>query len=76
MMDEKLKKDIERFGRIEPDYATWVHPWREYWMLFCNNHIDLLVKILNAKYNDYTFYKGEAHICNTIYKVIIINKKD
>lgn len=74
-MTKEMKQELERFGRVETDYATWVHPWREYWRLYCKSHHDLLIKVLSKKYPDFYFYHGESHICNTIYHVIKIDRK-
>lgn len=75
-MKEELRKDLERFGRVEIDSATWVHPWVDYWRLYCGKHRDLLIKILSRKYPAYTFHKGESVIHPKIYEVIIIEKKE
>ena len=75
-MDKEIRKRLERFGRVETDYKTWVHPWETYWRLYCKKHHGLLVKILSKMYTDYTFSLGESHFRETIIKVIIINKKD
>lgn len=75
-MDKEIRKRLEKFGRIEPDLRTWIHPWKTYWHLYCKKHHSLLVKILNKMYKGYHFSLGECHICGTIYKVINISKKD
>lgn len=75
-MNKEMRKRLERFGRVETDSKTWVHPWETYWHLYCNKHHRLLVKILSKMYTDYYFSLGECHICGTIYKVINISKKD
>jgi len=73
-MEKEMRKRLEKFGRVETDSKTWVHPWETYWRLYCKKHHGLLVKILSKMYTDYTFSLGESHICGTIFKVIIINK--
>ena len=75
-MTDEMKKDLERFGRIEKDYKTWIHPWKPYYTLYCKRHHSLLVKTLSRKYPKYSFCVGEAHICNTIYRVINIGRKE
>ena len=74
-MEKEMTKRLEKFGRVETDSKTWVHPWETYWRLYCKKHHGLLVKILSKMYPNYTFSLGESHICGTIFKVIIINKK-
>lgn len=70
-----MTKRLEKFGRVEADSKTWVHPWETYYHLYCNKHRKLLVKILSKMYTDYSFSLGECHICGTIYEVINISKK-
>lgn len=75
-MTSEMKKDLERFGRVEKDYKTWVRPWTPYYNLYCGDrHRDILVKVLSRKYEDFIFYKGECHICNNIYMVIKFERK-
>ena len=74
-MDKDLLKDLRRFGHVEYDEKTWVHPWESWWHLYCPRHRDLLIKILGAKYPKYRFYKDECHISGRIYQVINIEKR-
>ena len=74
-MTKEMRKDLERFGRVEMDSKTWVHPWTTYYHLYCKRHHDLLIKLLSKKYPDFYFYHGECHICNTIYHVINFERK-
>jgi len=74
-MDKEMIKRLEKFGRVESDSKTWVHPWKTYWHLYCKKHHDLLIKVLSKMYPEYLFYRGECHICGTIYQVIEISKK-
>ena len=74
-MKEEMRQDLERFGKVMSDEATWVHPWVEYWRLNCATHRDMLIKALSAKYPDYTFFKGETHVLPHIYPVIVIYRK-
>lgn len=74
-MEKEMKRRLERFGIVETDSKTWVHPWETYWILYCKSHHNLLIKVLNRMYPNYQFFLGESHINNTIYKVINIYKK-
>lgn len=71
-MDKEMRKRLEKFGQVESDSKTWVHPWETYWHLYCKSHHDLLVKVLRKMYPDYSFSRGECHICGTIFQVINI----
>lgn len=75
-MNKEMRKRLERFGRVETDFKTWVQPWETYWHLYCKRHHDLLVKVLARKYPDYDFSRGECRIRETIYQVIHIYKKE
>lgn len=75
-MTKELRKDLERYGRVEMDTVTWVPQWYNYWHCYTGQQDrDEIIKEMSEKYPEYSFGKGEAHINNVIYMVINIYKK-
>lgn len=76
-MKESMRKDLEQYGWIIDDEATWVHPWKPYWRLIVKDRASVVVtcKELSKRYPEYGFSVGETHIKNIIYTTIIIGKR-
>lgn len=77
-MTKELKKDLERYGRVEMDTVTWVPvgQWYNYWKCYTGlQDREPIIAELSKKYPGYLFGMGEAHCNNIIYQVITIYKK-
>lgn len=77
-MTEELRRDLERFGRVEGDTVNWVPvgQWYSYWHCYVGTwERDAIIKEFSEKYPDYSFGIGECHINNVIYPVINIYKR-
>lgn len=74
-MTPELRKDLERFGRVETDTVTWVPKWYNYWHCFTGNQErDAIISELSEKYPGYSFYKDRCINGNRIFRVINIYK--